>query len=155
MKPVFWVFVVTFLQAVSWALFFLSQGKEIPFLIWFCTESTHAFSFSFLKLFFLNDKRKRVVGFPKLVTIITVQSQDINQTLGFWTLHGWKHFQLEFQLAFSKESLECWERIPPNRKPGISDLKKRWCFNCLNFNCPNFRGVNPLRASQINANTFC
>lgn len=98
-----WLFVVTHSYTLCTGhCFFLSQGKEKPYLFWFCTDSTHIFYFSFFKLFFFSDKRKIIVGLPNMKTIITVEHQDINQTLGLHNLYGSISNQ-NFNLAFSKD----------------------------------------------------
>ena len=60
-------------SALGIVFFFLSQGKEKPYLIWFCTDSTHIFYFSFLIIFFVRNERKIIVGLPNMKTIITVE----------------------------------------------------------------------------------
>ena len=85
--------------------FFLSQGKEKPYLIWFCTDSTHTFYFSFLIIFFIvRNERKIIVGLPNMKTIITVEYQDIYHTVNLRTFCG-SMFQPEFQFGFFKRRL--------------------------------------------------
>lgn len=120
MKPVLIICCDTFLHTMHWALFFLPQGKEKPYLIRLCTDSSHIFYFSFLKLIiFFIYKRKIIVGLPNIKTIIIVEDQDINETLGFGF---YQHASNQnFNLAFSKKALEWYQGIFPNRKHYISD----------------------------------
>lgn len=87
-------------------------------------QLTHLLFFLFKTYyFFFIYKRKIIVGLPNIKTIIIVEDQDINETLGFGF---YQHASNQnFNLAFSKKALEWYQGISPNRKHYISDWKRR------------------------------
>lgn len=81
--------------------------------------------------FFVRNERKIIVGLPNMKTIITVEYQDIYQTVNLWTFCG-SIFQPEFQFGLFKRRPRVVAGIVSVGNLVISDLKRRWYFNCLN-----------------------
>lgn len=83
---------------------FSVPGKRKTLLnLIFHWEHTHLLFFLFKNFFFFSrDERKGIVGLPNMKTIITVEDQDINQTVDLWTLGG-NTFQPEFQFGLFKQ----------------------------------------------------
>lgn len=82
-------------------VFFCPREKKNHTYSDFALTAHTSFIFPFLNFFF-SDKRKIIVGLPNMKTIITVEHQDINQTLGLHNLYGSISKQ-NFNLAFSKD----------------------------------------------------